>query len=60
MKMSEITKLGEPELRKRLATLREQARDLAFKVHSKEVKNHHQLRAIRLDIARILTVLNAK
>jgi ribosomal protein L29 len=60
MKMTEIRKLNEKELAKQLAALREQARDLGFKIHSKEIKNHHQLRNVKLDIARILTVLNAK
>lgn len=60
MKMTEIRKLSEKDLAKRLSALREQVRDLSFKVHSKEVKNHHLLRNARLDIARILTVINSK
>jgi ribosomal protein L29 len=60
MKMEEIKKMSEGEMRKQLAALREQVRDLSFKLHSKEVKNHHTLRGIKKDIARILTVLTAK
>jgi|GEM_PF-2532194 len=60
MKITEIRKLKPEELSRRLANLREQARDMAFKIHSKEVKNHHQLKNLKLDIARILTVLNSK
>jgi ribosomal protein L29 len=60
MKIADIKKMGEPELRKNLASLREQVRDTQFKLHSKEVKNNHVLSSIKKDIARILTVLNAK
>jgi len=58
--MEEIKKMSEGEMKKQLAALREQVRDLSFKIHSKEVKNHHTLRSIKKDIARILTVLSAK
>jgi ribosomal protein L29 len=60
IKMPEIKKMNEGELRKTLALLREQTRDLQFKIHSKEVKNNHTLSVIKKNIARILTVLNAK
>ena len=60
MKMQEIKKMGEGELKKTLASLREQVRDLKFKIHSKEVKNHHTVSQIKKDIARILTVINEK
>ena len=60
MKIKEIRGMNENEMRKNLATLREQARDLSFKLHSKEVKNQHLLQVVRKDIARILTVLNEK
>jgi ribosomal protein L29 len=56
-KMSDLRKMGEGELRKQLAALREQVRDLNFKIHSKEIKNHHVVRSVKKDIARILTIL---
>jgi ribosomal protein L29 len=56
--MKELNAMNENELVRQLATLREQVRDLRFKVHSKEVKNSHNLTAIKRDIARILTILN--
>ena len=52
--------MGEQELRKQLASLREQVRDLSFKIHSKEVKNNHLLKGVKKDIARILTLINKK
>lgn len=60
MKMKELQTLDEVSLRKRLAIFREQARDLRFRIHSKEVKNNHQLNQVRKDIARILTLLRQK
>lgn len=58
MKMKELRAQNENELVKQLATLREQVRDLRFKIHSKEVKNSHELKVAKTDIARILTILN--
>ncbi len=60
MKNQDIRKLNEEQMRKKLASLREQVRDLQFKIHSKEIKNNHTVSEIKKDIARILTVLNAK
>jgi large subunit ribosomal protein L29 len=60
MKIAEIRKMSEKELSKQLAALREQVRDLNFKVHSKEIKNNHLIKGIKRDIAKILTVINAK
>jgi ribosomal protein L29 len=58
MKMKEVRIMGTGELTKQLATLREQVRDLQFKIHSKEVKNSHTLKNLKRDIARILTLIN--
>lgn len=60
MKMVELKKLSDEQLNKRLASLREQIRDLNFKIHSKEVKNNHLVASVKKDIARILTILNAR
>jgi len=60
MNIKELRVQNQNELIKQLATLREQVRDLRFKIHSKEVKNSHQLKTVRQEIARILTILNEK
>ena len=60
MNMKELQNLGKEELMRQLASLREQVRDLSFKIHSREVKNSHTLKVIKKDIARILTVVNLK
>ena len=57
MNIKELKVMNSNELIKLLATLREQVRDLRFKIHSREVKNSHQLTVVRRDIARILTLL---
>ena len=60
MKMKELRNLGQNELVRQLAALREQVRDMQFKIHSREVKNSHTLKEIKKDIARILTLTNEK
>lgn len=55
--MREIRKKSPDDLQKLLAELRENMRGLRFKIASKEIKNHQLLRAVRKDIARILTAL---
>lgn len=58
--MKEIQAMNPGELNKQLASLREQVRDLSFKLHSREVKNTHTLKVVKQDIARILTLINVK
>ncbi len=58
--MQEFKKMSEGELKKNLGVLREQIRDLQFKIHSKKIKNHHTMKSIKKDIARILTLINTK
>lgn len=59
MKMQELKTLSHTALIKQLASLREQSRQLRFKIYTKEVKNNHQVQEIRKDIARILTIINS-
>jgi len=58
--MKELQNMNPAELQRQLASLREQVRDLSFKVYSREVKNNHLLGAVKRDIARILTLINQK
>ena len=60
MNTKELRAQNKTELMRQLTSLREQVRDLRFKIHSKEVKNSHQLKNVRQEIARILTILNEK
>lgn len=56
----ELIQKSEKELRKLLAEKRERLRTLRFDLASGKVKNVREIRAIRKDIARMFTLLNAK
>ena len=60
MTIKELRTMGKPELMKQLSALREQVRDLSFKIHSREIKNNHTISVIKKDVARILTLINEK
>jgi ribosomal protein L29 len=60
MKTKELEKISRPELIKQLSAMREKLRDMKFRIHSKEVKNLHELKNMHKDIARILTIINKK
>jgi len=57
MKFKELKNLPAAELQRQLSLLREQVRDLSFKLHSREVKNTHTMVSIKRQIAQILTLL---
>lgn len=48
------------ELRKHLQEARERLRSLRFDLAAGKIKNIREIRALRKDIARILTLLNAQ
>ncbi len=57
MKFKELSGKSADQLQKDLAELREKANGLMVKSRLAQVKNTHQLREARKDIARILTAL---
>jgi len=57
MKMEDLRKKTKPELQKLLREKREKLRDLRFNLAGGKLKNVREIRAIKKDIARILTVL---
>ncbi|PIP25098.1 MAG: 50S ribosomal protein L29 [Candidatus Nealsonbacteria bacterium CG23_combo_of_CG06-09_8_20_14_all_36_12] len=57
MKFSELHQRPKPELQKLLAENREKLRQLRFDLASGKVKNVREIRKIKKDIARILTLL---
>lgn len=59
MKYKELSDKSETALRKELETLRASALELTRKKKMGQVKNVHELSAVRKDIARILTYLRA-
>lgn len=60
MLIKELRQKSEGELQKQLKLLREQWRELRFKVASKQHKDVRDVRDIKKDIARTLTVLKEK
>jgi len=60
MKIKEITQKSEIDLQKDLIEIRERLRVLKFDLSAGKVKNVREIRSIKKDIARILTVLTTK
>jgi len=56
MEISELRQKSKSELKKILQDLRERLRQLRFDLSSGKVKNVRELRKIKKDIARILTI----
>jgi len=60
MKPKELRNKTIPELRKLLLEMREKSRVVRFKIGTAEVKDVRQVKKIKRDIARILTMVNIK
>lgn len=58
MKIGELKQKSKKELEELLKELREKHRSLRFDLAAGKVKNVREIRAIKKDIARILTLLN--
>ncbi len=59
MKIRELRRKTEKELKDTIINLREKLRDLRFNLAGGKVKNIREIRHTKKDIARILTLLNA-
>lgn len=59
MELKELKTKSVSELHKLLAEKREKLRELRFKDAAKQLKNVRELRVLKRDVARILTLLNA-
>jgi len=57
MKIEEIRQKSKPELKNLLEDLKEKIRTLRFDLATGKVKNVKEIREIKKDIARILTIL---
>ena len=60
MDMKELKTKTQSELQRFLAESRDRLRDLRFKDASKQLKNVRDIRKLRVEIARIMTVLNSQ
>ena len=57
MKIKDIREKTENELKKDLVELRNKSAKLRFDIAGKQAKNHREIRKVKKDIARILTLL---
>ncbi|MBT4849630.1 50S ribosomal protein L29 [Candidatus Parcubacteria bacterium] len=60
MKIQEIKKLEMDKLHEKLAELRNKSRELRFSIANNQLKKVRDLRDVKKDIAKILTILNEK
>ena len=60
MKFKELQSKSESEIKQLLKDLKEKAHDLSVKLRLNQVKNNQELKAVKKDIARILTFLSSK
>ncbi|OGI26922.1 MAG: 50S ribosomal protein L29 [Candidatus Moranbacteria bacterium RIFOXYB1_FULL_43_19] len=60
MKIKEIREKNQKEIEKDLIELRNKFTKMKFDISGKQMKNHREIRKIKKDIAKILTVLNSQ
>jgi len=60
MKISELRQKSQAELERILTESREKLRELRFNLAAGKVKNVREIRKLKKDIAKILTILNTK
>ncbi len=56
MKMKELREKSSGEREKLLLELRKKERELRFSIAGRETKNHREIREVKKDIARLLTL----
>ncbi len=59
-KIREFSRLPKQELQRNLSEKREKLRQLRFDLASGKIKNVREIREIRRDIARVITILKSK
>ena len=60
MKVEEIRALGAGELAKQLEEAHKELFDLRFRLTTKQLVNHRQVRKVRRDIARLKTIIRER
>ena len=58
MKFTELKTKSEAEIKQLLLELREKAHDLSVKIKLNQLKNTNELKAVKKDVARIMTYLH--
>ena len=60
MKFTELKTKSDAEIKNLLAELKSKAHDLAVKLRLNQLKNNQELKAVKKDVARIMTYLTNK
>ena len=60
MKVKELRKLEIKDLHQKLVEFRNKSRELRFSIANNQLKNVRNLRSLKKDIAKILTILKEK
>jgi len=58
MKIKDLRKLEIKDLNEKLTKLRNKSREFRFSIANNQLKNVRELRVVKKDIAKILTILN--
>jgi large subunit ribosomal protein L29 len=58
VKIKEIREKNENELKKNLTELRNKITKMRFDISGKQLKNHREIRIVKKEIARIMTVFS--
>ncbi|PIU77819.1 MAG: 50S ribosomal protein L29 [Candidatus Moranbacteria bacterium CG_4_10_14_3_um_filter_44_15] len=59
MDIKELAKRDRKELERNLAESRNKLAKMRFDISAKQIKNHREIRKVKKDIARILTILKS-
>ena len=60
MKASELRQMSVEQLNAKLAELKEELFNLRFQLEVQQLENPHKIKAVKHDIARVMTVLREK
>ena len=60
MQASDIRDMNEAEIRKHLDDYRQEMFNLRFQIATRKLKNHQRIKAVRRDVARLLTVVRER
>jgi large subunit ribosomal protein L29 len=60
MQASEVREMNDAEIRSKLDGFRQELFNLRFQLATRKLKNHQRMKAVRRDLARLLTVVRER
>ena len=60
MQASDIREMNEAEIKRHLDDYRQEMFNLRFQIATRKLKNHQRIKAVRRDVARLLTVVRER